>query len=348
MTLRFGIVGCGCAAADVCAAIGLVAGADIAAVVDRSEDRARAFGDAYCATVHESFDGLVADPGVDVVYVALPHHLLASFGKRALVAGKHALVEKPMALESEVARSLGRAAIARNRVVAPMFELRAVPAFGAARRMVLGGAIGDVTAVRIRTLIDKPMHYWSAGPSGRTPSVWRARRAEAGGGVVLMNSIHQLDLVRYVTGLEVASVVAETATAHVDVEVEDSAAAVLRYANGAIGIVVAGAHSPGARQEERIEIEGTEGRLDLPDPSNAASGLRVFLRRPWERVAHGDWATVEVPAADPYVDYLSAFIAAVRGQCATLASADDAAAAVAIVSAVYESAATGRRVAVGQ
>lgn len=341
-SLGWAIVGCGWAAGDVCRAIEEVDGGRVVAVHDRIEDRARAFADRHRARQHVSLEDVLDDAAVDVVYVALPHHLLATTTERALAADKHVLVEKPMAFDTAAIASLQRLADERRRVLAPVFELRAKPAYREARRLAAAGAFGRIDQIRIRTIIDKPMRYWSAGR-------WRARQREAGGGVVLMNAIHQLDLVRYITGLDVASVAAETATLTADVEVEDAAAAVLRYENGAIGGLVAAAHSPGAEGEERIEIDGSHGRIDLPHPS-AADGdrLRIFLRREWEHLEAGRWIDVDAGRADAYVGYVQEFVGALGGACDPPATAGDAAAALATVAALYEAAAAGRRVTVGR
>jgi predicted dehydrogenase len=341
----WGIIGCGWAAGDMCAALGRL-NTPVAAVFDRVEERARELGERHGATVHASLEEVLADDAVEVAYIALPHHLLAPTAELALAAGKHVLVEKPMALEVHAIRSLARLADERERVLAPVFELRAAPVFVEARRLLLTGAIGTVKAVRIRTTIDKPSHYWSSGPTGLVHDGWRARRETAGGGVVLMNAIHQLDLVRHLTGLEIVSVVAETATLYADVEVEDCAAAVLRFDNDALGSLVASAHSPGAAAEERIELDGSLGRIDLPHPSESARP-RLFLRRPWNDLRAGEWIALDAPDGDPYLEYLRAFNAAVQGVGPPPAEPADAAAALGAVLAIYEAASRGCRVAVG-
>jgi predicted dehydrogenase len=154
-----------------------------------------------------------------------------------------------------------------------------------------------------------------------------------------MNSIHQLDLVRYVTGLSFVRAAAEVATLHADVEVEDSAAAVLRLSNGGVASLVAAAHSPGAADEEEIEIDGTEGRIDLPGLSSGnAAAVRVFLRRPWERLRAGTREVVEVGRTDTYLQLLRAFVFAIEDGTPPSATLEDAAAALATVRAIYASA----------
>jgi predicted dehydrogenase len=121
------------------------------------------------------------------------------------------------------------------------FELREAAAMVSAKQLVSGGAIGEVRALRIQTVINKPQNYWASGPSGYTVDNWRARMEQAGGGVVLMNSIHQLDGVRHITGLDVLRVCGDVGTLVASVEVEDTGSATLRYSNGAIGTLAASA-----------------------------------------------------------------------------------------------------------
>ena len=197
-------------------------------------------------TVHGALADLLADDAVDIVYIALPHYLLAPTTEQALAAGRHVLVEKPMALDDEEARRLGRMAEARKLRLGVFFQQRRAGTVGVARRLVSGGAIGEVRMARIATVTDKPPAYYRSGWSGRVVDGWRTRRDQAGGGVVLMNSIHQLDAFRYVTGLSFVGVLAATATLSSDIEVEDAASATLRLSNGGLANLVATAHSPGA------------------------------------------------------------------------------------------------------
>jgi len=332
-----GIVGCGAAALDV---VRSCAGSSIrvTAVHDRDPARAAALAARAGAVVHPGLDGLLADPTVEAVHVALPHDLLATTAIAALRSGRHVLVEKPLATSRAEIELVRAAAVAAGRSVGVMFELRHVPTVAAAADLVRSGALGRIRLVRIRTLIDKPPAYWASGPTGLVADPWRASRARAGGGVVLMNAIHLLDLVRLVTGREVVRVGAESAAGVAGADVEDVAAATLRFADGAIGSLVASAHVPGAVSAETIEIDGTGGGLRLGDPYAASPRLEVFLRSPSGDHPADRWVVVEPPAVDPWAAALDDFARAIRFGRPPVPGLDDAEAALATVLAIYESA----------
>ena len=259
-TLGLGIVGCGGAAADVIGAVASVPHLAVAGVSCRDVGAAEALARPVGGQGFASLDALLAVDAVQAVYIAVPHDLLAPIARRVLDAGRHALVEKPMAISLEALDDLAERADARRLTLGVFFEMRFAPVVVEAARIVRGGAIGRVTAVRIRTIIDKSPDYWSAGLSGRSISPWRGQAARAGGGVVLMNSSHQLDIVAAVTGLTVTRVFGIRATNVPGIDVEDTAAAVLSYSDGAIGSLVAGAHVPGALDGETIELDGEAGQ----------------------------------------------------------------------------------------
>lgn len=344
--VRFGIIGCGSAALPVCAALAESSRAVIAQVYDRDLVLANDLAGRYGADCAESLEALLDNPKVDAVYIAVPHASLAPAARLALLAGKAALVEKPMALTLAEADELIGMAAARGLPLGVFYELRHHSAYSLARSLVQGGAIGRVLSVRIQTLIDKPLTYWRAGYSGRSPSPWRGRRAEAGGGVVLMNTSHLLDLLWHVSGLEVLRVSAEVGTlaAPAEVEVEDTAAASLRFDNGAVGSLLAGAHLAGARQgDEFFDLYGTEGQVRLPDPYTAEP-LRVFLRRPWNDLPAGEWLTLPSQPANVFAAALDDFARAVQTGQPAPTSGHDARRVLATILALYTAGAGGRAI----
>jgi predicted dehydrogenase len=342
--LGLGIVGCGGAAADVARAVASVPGLCVTGLHDQditlAEDLARSTG----GLVHASLGTLLASDEVEAVYVAVPHDLLAPIGRAVLEAGRHALLEKPMALDLATLDALDALARRQDRTLGVFYEMRFAPVARAAAHLVHEGAIGTVRAIRIRTLIDKSPDYWRVGLSGRSASPWRGQRARAGGGVVLMNSSHQLELVAAITGLAVTRVAGTVMTTVPDIDVEDTAAAVLWYGGGAVGSLVAGAHVPGATDAETIEIDGELGGLEL-EPY--AGRLRVHLRRPWADIPAGRWIEPSVEPADPFVTALAAFATAVRTRSRAPVGAPEARAVLATVLGLYQSAVSGAVVEIG-
>jgi predicted dehydrogenase len=195
-----------------------------------------------------------------------------------------------------------------------------------------------VIGVRIQTMIDKAEAYWQVGPEARTASPWRRFKAQAGGGVVLMNSSHALDGVRWITGLEVVRVAGEIGTTTAGVEVEDTAAAVLTYSNGALGSLFAGAHLAGAHAAEGADIYGTLGQLRLPYPYNN-DPLQAYLRRGWEDLAAGEWHSLNAGPASTYAGTVDDFARAVQQGAPPPISGRDARAVLAIVLGLYEASA---------
>ncbi|MEA2520082.1 MAG: hypothetical protein QOF49_2162 [Chloroflexota bacterium] len=337
-----GIVGCGGAAADVVRAVKGSPVLRVVAVHDVVRDRAVDLAAGTDARVHRRLDGLVGDPAVDAVYIALPHDRLVRAAVAVLEGGRHVLVEKPLSIDAAGLRAVRDAGRRAGRSVGVMYELRQVASARQAGTLIRDGAIGAVRLVRIRTLIDKPPSYWISGPTGRVADPWRARRARSGGGVVIMNAIHQLDLVRFLTGLEVIRASAEAEAGVAGADVEDVASASLRFDNGAIASLVASAHAPGATGEETIDIDGTDGALRLGDPYAARPRLALYLRGPYRDHPVGRWIAIRPPPVDPWAATLDAFARAIADGTPPVPGLDDAEAALATVLAIYRSAATGR------
>ncbi|MEP7359506.1 MAG: Gfo/Idh/MocA family oxidoreductase, partial [Anaerolineales bacterium] len=287
----------------------------------------------------DSLEALLADATLAAVYIAVPHSHLAALATRALQAGKHVLVEKPMATRLADADALVALADSKRLALGVFFELRHSAGNIRARALLQAGAIGSVIGVHSQTLIDKPASYWQVGYAGRNHSAWRSLKAEAGGGVVLMNTSHALDTIRWVTGLEVVRVAGEVDTlVATGVEVEDSATASLRFNNGALGSLFVGAHLAGASKDEHITIYGTEGQLRLPYPYGP-DPLNVFFRREWGGLAANEWHVLADPQAPIYARAVDDFAQAVQDGRPAPTSGRDARQVLAIVLGLYQSSA---------
>ena len=254
-TVRFGFVGCGEIAKSTARSLEKVAGASVAACFDPNPASAGDLEEMTGAEPVASVEALLSRDDVDAVYLATPHDLHAPGTLAALATGKHVLVEKPVAIREEDAREMAAAAERTGRVVSVAYMCRYFPNSLKAAELMRAGAIGEVIGIRVLQVADKAPTYWTQGVSGKSrPTDWRASKARAGGGQLIMNASHMLDLAYHLTGLKAARVYAETDTFRHPVEVEDYAEAVIRYENGAIGHVAAAA---GARGGGRDAPPGT-------------------------------------------------------------------------------------------
>jgi predicted dehydrogenase len=234
-------------------------------------------------------DEVFANPDVHIVYVAVPHYLHTPLTVQAARAGKHVVVEKPIATSVKDAQTMIQACKDAGVTLSVCYVMRYREEILIAREVIAKGCIGQVIGAHVTSWVDKPETYWTGGYSRRSITDWRASQAKSGGGVLMMNAIHNVDAVRWITGLEVVRVYAEMDTFATPVEVEDTIAVTLRYGNGAIGTVRASScvrgGLGGSPQPDRIF--GDKGQLILDDP------LRLYSEEDTEFGEAKQW--LEIP-----------------------------------------------------
>lgn len=202
---------------------------------------------------------LIASGLADAVIVATPHPDHATSGIAALRAGLHVMMEKPIAVHRAEAERLLAAHRGREgrQVFAAMFNQRTDPFYRKVRELVRSGELGAVRRIHW-TVTDwfRTHAYYASGG-------WRATWAGEGGGVLLNQAPHNLDLLQWIFGQPVA-VTAECGFGrHHDIEVEDEVSALLRFADGATGVFVTSTgEAPGVN---RLEVAGDRGRLVYED-----------------------------------------------------------------------------------
>ena len=289
-----GFVGAGEIAVESATAVRDASTTALAAVFDLRDDLSADLVARFGGRVAASLDDLLGDPDVEAVYVCLPHFLHRETSERAAAAGKHVFVEKPMGVSVADAEAIVAACERYGVACGVPFVVREAPAYALARELVAEGRVGDVTGFRITYRGDKPASYWTGGWSGRATGDWRMRWSTAGGGVLVMNAIHDLDAVLWITGLEVERIHGAIATTMGPGEVEDVGLAILESAGGALGSVealgaVPGGEGPGTRWINRIY--GTRGQILLPTPWGR-DALAVFGRG-------GGWEEIDAAARRP-------------------------------------------------
>ena len=315
--LRFGLIGLGEIAHKStggifqrCEKCQMVAGVDPVADVAASYEED--FG-IPCGADLETF---LARDDVDAVMVSTPHYLHVPLGVEAAKAGKHVIVEKPMATTLEDADALIDACKANGVLLSSKESgVHYQPQTQRARELIADGVIGDVMALQITGASNKPNSYWTGGYTNRVKTTWRMSKEQSGGGILVMNYIYDVYRMRYVTGLEVKRIFAEYDTFNTDVEVEDVITVSLRFENGAIGTIQAGSAIPGAKRSgvrgtetSGNRIQGTKGQIVF-----AGKRLLVFTDRDVDGLTKGDWTelTFEDVKGDSYVTYFDRFAEAV-------------------------------------
>lgn len=330
MTVHWGIVGLGGIARLMAGAIARAENAKLAAVCGRDPAKAASFATSYGAErSYASDDALLDDPNVEVVYIATPNALHASLALDALRAGKHVLVEKPMALTVDDAQEMMAAAYAARRVLGVGFHLRHHVVHQEMKRRIASGEVGD--------LIFGTALWGSYSPGlARQRDRWQMQPALAGAGSIMGLGVHEIDLLRWLLGQEVIEVVALTDGPNEDYPVEFLTAATLRFDRGAIAQLVSSRRIPNGANS--VTIYGTKERLDGEETLGMTSTGQLRVTRGAETV------TNRLPLRDAYLSEVEAFSRAIESGDRFAADAEDGVRSVAITTAIIEAARTGRAV----
>jgi len=336
--LGIGMIGCGEIAVQSAGAIAEASNARIVGCMDLNGDLAADLARPHEARHTTDLDDLLGWPEVEAVVISTPHALHAPQGIKAAEAGKHVLVEKPIATTVGAARELIAACEQADRQLGVLFVMRCSAGNQRAKALVAAGAIGEVVHVAISALSWKKETYWTGGFTGRADTTWRQTRQMAGGGILIMNCIHTIDLCRFITGLEYERVYAEYGTYATDVEVEDHIAVTGRMEGGALLSIVASSATPGRGDTGGDRIIGTHGQI--------VGGRRIFTTREGFGLPVGEWADIEGGKVNGRQVFVEGFVDAVRGEGNPPATGEDGLRALAVVTAAYESMGKGAPVAV--
>jgi len=338
--LGLGLIGCGDIAPAHAKALAGASSARLVACMDVVASSAQTLGEEYGVPHTTDVAELLARPDVDAVTVATPAFTHADIVEQAAKAGKAVLCEKPLAADLPDADRIISACRQAGVALATCFPLRYLGAAKWTRELLQDGALGDVIAIRLRNLGEKQDSYWTGGFSGRTITDWRKSRAQSGGGVVITNLIHHLDLARAMTGLEVVRAYAQTGTFVTDVEVEDLGAACLSYSNGAIGVVEGASCFFGGTDEPGVVVLGTKGQCRFGLWGGKAD---LYLTEQAAGLPAREWVTRKFEGSS-HVELYEDFAAAVQQGKTSPITGEDGRKALEIVLAIYRSARAGEPV----
>lgn len=298
---------------------------------DKAEAFARGLGPDVAA--HGRPEDLLARGDIDLVSVCTPPFTHAPLGVAALGAGKHVLVEKPMATSLEECDALLAAAAAAGRTLAVVHQNRFRPECARLHALLHAGALGELDLVAVNCLWWRGPEYYNLW--------WRGTWDQEGGGALLNHAVHFVDLLLWLAGMP-AAVQAVVATRAHPVEVEDLVSAVLRYPGGAIGQFTGtvDAHL----NTDRLEVCGRRAAVALPWAVRAQTDGGDGFGRPAEAVVRElEEAAAAVPVS-PYPGHaaqIDRVLAALESGVPTPVDGRDGRNTLELITALYAAAASG-------
>lgn len=338
--VRFGIIGTGAMAEVHAQAIRAMAGGSLQAVLGRRPQAAQAFAARHGIRPCSNLDEFLASPDLDVVTIATPSGAHLEFVLAAAQAGKHVLVERPLEVTLERVDRMMEACQRAGVLLGGILSRRFCPAIDALKTAVVEGRFGTLT------MADASVK-WHRDPAFYDSGNWRGALALAGGGALMNEGFDAIDRLLYLAG-DVRSVWASTARlTHANLEVEDTAVAMLEFRNGARGVIQSATSCwSGEGHPAEVHLCGESGSVFLVEDR-----FRVWTfldQAPMDYDVRAtlllDDRSAEVaPGFAGHQSNFEEFAQALRENREPLVTAAEARRAVALVAGMYESARHGGR-----
>ena len=325
--IRFAIYGCGVISGTHALALADVEGAELVACADFKPAAAESFAEKQQIRMIQDWNALLQDPEIDAVCICTPSGTHAPLAIEAMNAGKHVVLEKPMALTIAQCDEIIAVSEKTNSKITIISQLRTEPDIIRAKELIESGALGKITMAQLHMCYYRPTTYYEGS--------WRGTKAMDGGGALMNQGIHGVDLLRYLMG-PVKNVQSVVRTLLHDIEVEDSAVAALEFECGAIGVITAStASNPGYDRE--INIYGSRGGIEFKQ------GTMVRLVIDGEEYPCGEFKSVGDASSNLVLDYrgharqLTAFVRAINGENVSYPDQYAGKQAVELIETIYKS-----------
>lgn len=332
-----GIVGCGNISDTHAVSVAALKSGRLVAACTRNPDRLEAFCKKHRISGFTSYSEFLNCPGLEIVSICTPTGTHLDYGKRAAEAGKHVIVEKPIEITVARGKSLVNTCRQHNVKLAVIYQNRFIDVAVRMKQILENGETGKVFMTNASVKWFRDQQYYSE-------SEWRGTFSLDGGGAVINQSVHTIDLLQWLLG-DVESIYAFTGTfTHDDLEAEDNAVAAMKFKNGVIGVFEAST-SIQPPQERRIEINGTSGTVII-------EGENLFLKtnqtESEKNLVNHKSAGVAGPLDGlTYKDHLKQYqqvIKAISDDSEPVVSGEESLKSLAVVEALYQSAKTNKPV----
>lgn len=293
--LRFAVVGCGVIGRVHARSIARAGDATLTVTVDPVAAAAGELADEYDAVAVPSLEEALLRADVDAVAICTPSGSHAELAVRALEAGKHVVVEKPLDVSAEAASKLNAAVAAGDRTVTVISQHRFDASSEAVRQAVREGRFGSLTSGVASVAWWRSQSYYDSGD-------WRGTWSLDGGGALMNQAIHTIDLLVWMMGRPVEVTAYANLLAHDGIEVEDTAVAVVRFESGALG-VIHGTTAAYPGLTARVQVHGSKGSAIIDDDRlayfHAAPADDPVTAPAYGTGASGNQASLVLPRAEP-------------------------------------------------
>ncbi|MFV0338897.1 MAG: Gfo/Idh/MocA family protein [Chthoniobacterales bacterium] len=341
-TINFAIVGAGSIADFHAAGIQGATNTRLHSVFNRSFEKAQAFTEKHGGKACKSLEELLADPELDAVCITSPSGTHAEVAVAALRAGKHVLCEKPLDISLDRVDAILDAAKDSGKILAAVFQSRLAPNAMRLKEAIEKGRFGKITFASCHVKWWRDQAYYDASPVRGT---W----ASDGGGCLMNQGIHAIDTLQWLVGKPVEVSAMMGSIAHENIEVEDVAAATLRFQNGALG-VIEGSTSAWPGLQKRIEISGDKGSVVLEDDAlkvwkfqdELPEDKAILAEGSEDKIMGSGRSNPRAISTEGHRLLIDDLAQAIRRNGQPAISGPDARNAVEIVLAVYQSAREGR------
>ena len=256
-TTRFGIIGTGVIAEFHAMALKEAKGAVLTAVCDNVPERAQAFGEKFGVAYESDLPTFLARKDIEAVTIATPTGVHADIAVSAAEAGKHILCEKPLDITLKRVNRIIQTCEKNGVTLACVFQSRLSQNIRRIREAIDAGRFGKLILASAQIKWFRDQEYYDS-------SQWRGTWTMDGGGALMNQSIHTIDLLVYIAGAPKSVTAYIDTMTHTGIEVEDTAVALIKFANGAMGTIEASTScAPGFPR--RLEISGEKGSVVLED-----------------------------------------------------------------------------------
>jgi UDP-N-acetyl-2-amino-2-deoxyglucuronate dehydrogenase len=336
--LGFGIVGCGLISDWHARAVEAIEGAYLVGVTDVNKDAREKTALKYGVRSFDSLEQMLNNKEIDVVSICTPSGLHAPLTIKAANAGKHIILEKPMALNLKESDEIIEACDKNNVKLTVISQLRFTDSVARVKAALAEGLLGRIIMGNVYMKYYRSQEYYDQ-------SSWRGTWKMDGGGALMNQGIHGIDLLQYIMG-DVKSVFAHTRTLARNIETEDSAIAILEFENGALGSIE-GTTSIYPGFSRVLEVNGSKGTIALQEDSiikwiiegkDAPEGI---LERETSNKSASNPADFGI---EGHIAQITDMVNAIREDRKPLVDQHEGRKPIEIIMAVYESSRTGKLV----